>query len=155
MLHGETTQRSDLDPDVLSAKLQAHGVERLRGEPAVWVILDGSDLRKPHAAAMEHLQRVKPLAGSGMVNGYRTLNALGLGRGGRRGLLYHRLFSSAAPDFVSESVEERAAIASVGAALAPLGADITWILDAGFDDVAQWSAIWGQGSHLPRELECP
>lgn len=148
MLRGETTKRSDLDPDALSTKLQAHGVERLQGESDIWVILDGSDVRKPHATAMEGLQRVKRLAGAGTVPGYCTLNAIGLGRGGRRGLLYHRLFSSTAPDYVSHSEEERAAIRSVGAALTPLAAEITWILDAGFDDIAHWSAIWAQEMRL-------
>ncbi len=139
MLRGETTARSELDPARLVTKLQAHGVERLCGEPDIWVVLDGSDLRKPHAEAMAHLQRVKRLEGGGTVNGYRTLNAIGIGAGGRRGLLYHTLFSSHAPDFVSESAEVRGAIRSVGGALAPLaaaGAEVTAILDSGFDDVA-------------------
>jgi len=151
MLRGETTARSELDPDRLAAKLQAHGAERLRGEAEVWVVLDGSDLRKPHAGAMEHLQRVPRLAGGGTVPGYRTLNALGIGGGGRRGLLYHRLFSSHAPGFVSEPEEVRGAIRSVGAALAPLAADgaaVTQILDAGFDDAAVWGEVWGQGHRL-------
>lgn len=151
MLHGETTQRSELDPDRLVAKLQAHGVERLRGETDLWVIFDGSDLRKPHAETMEHLQRVKRLAGEGYVNGYRTLNAIGLAPDGKRGLLYHHLFSGTAPDFVSEPSETRAAIQSVGAALAPLHADgaaITAIFDSGFDDVAVWGAVWEQDWRL-------
>jgi hypothetical protein len=147
MLRGETTKRTALDPDTLTATLQTHGVARLQGEEAIWVILDGSDLRKPYASAMEGLQRVKRLAGGGTVPGYCTLNAIGIGPA-KRGLLYHRLFSSAAPEFVSESAEERAAITTVGAALAPLGAEITWILDAGFDDVARWGDIWGQQQHL-------
>ncbi len=151
MLRGETTQRSDLDPDHLLAKLQAHGVDRLQGEPELWVVLDGSDLRKPYAQRMDHLQRVPRLAGGGTVNGYRTLNVIGIGTGGRRGLLYHRLFSSHAPDFVSEAAETRTAIASVATALTPLvadGAAVTWALDAGFDDVAVWSALWAQAHHL-------
>jgi len=64
MLRGETTKRSELDPDKLAAKLQAHGVARLRGAPTIWVIFDGSDLRKPYAARMEHLQPVKARIGS-------------------------------------------------------------------------------------------
>jgi DDE family transposase len=151
MLHGETTKRSDLDPDRLVAKLQAHGVERLRGEPDLWVIFDGSDLRKPYAETMAHLQRVKRLAGEGTVNGYRTLNAIGVAPNGKRGLLYHHLFSSAAPGFESEPSETRAAIRSVGTALAPLqeeGSEITAIVDSGFDDVAVWGAVWEQGWRL-------
>lgn len=151
MLHGETTVRSELEPGRLVAKLQAHGVARLRDEAAIWVVFDGSDLRKPHAEQMAHLQRVKRLDGEGLVNGYRTLNALGIGTGGRRGLLYHALFSSHAPGFVSEPAETRTAIRSVGAAVAPLlsaGVEVTDIFDAGFDDVAVWAEVWGQGHHL-------
>lgn len=152
MLRGETTTRSELTPETLTATLQAHGVDRLRGEAAIWVILDGSDLRKPYATAMEGLQRVRRLAGGGTVPGYCTLNAIGVGPA-KRGLLYHRLFSSQAPDFVSQSAEERTAITDISAALAPLGAEITWILDAGFDDVARWGDIWGQGHHLLCRLQ--
>lgn len=144
MLHGETTKRSDLDPDALVARLQARGVEHLAEEDAVWVALDGSDLRKPHAREMEHLGRVKRLEGKGTVPGYRTLNALGIGTSGRRGLLYHRLFSSHASDFVSESAETQAALTSVGQALASGGVPITWLLDSGFDDIAVWDTIWDQ-----------
>ena len=150
MLRGETTKRSPLDAEAVVAALQAAGVERLRGEPSVWVIVDGSDLRKPHAAEMEHLQRVKRLDGQGTVPGYPTLTVIGLGKE-RRGLLYHALYSSAAPDFLSAPAEVHAALRSVGGALAPLaadGADITAIIDSGFDDQAVWGAIWAQGWSL-------
>lgn len=148
MLHGETTKRASLDPDELIQRLQARGVAQLAGESAIWVALDGSDLRKPHAQRMEHLQRVQRLDRKGTVPGYRTLNALGIGTGGRRGLLYHRLFSSHAPDFISESVETQTALRAVGTALAPLDAEVTWLLDAQFDDIAVWDTIWQQGQHF-------
>jgi hypothetical protein len=154
MLHGETTMRSTLDPDAIMERLQARAIEQLREEPAIWVLLDGSDLRKPHAQAMEHLQRVKRLGGEGTVPGYRTLNALGVGRH-RRGLLYHRLFSSTAPGFKSESDETQQALASIGAALTPLGADVTYIMDAGFDDIAVAGAIWQQGQHAVWRVHHP
>jgi hypothetical protein len=146
-VHAETTQRSTLDADHLIGRLQARGVAQLREESAIWVLVDGSDLRKPHAQTMEHLQRVKRLAGQGTVPGYRTLNAIGVGRQ-RRGLLYHRLFSSAAPGFLSESAETQTALASIGAALAPLATDVTYVFDAGFDDVAVWATVWAQGHRL-------
>jgi hypothetical protein len=154
MLHGETTTRSTLDPDAVMARLQARAIERLRDEPAIWVLLDGSDLRKPHARAMAHLQRVKRLSGEGTVPGYRTLNALGVGRQ-RRGLLYHRLFSSTAPGFKSEPDETQRALTSIGAALTPLGADVTYIMDAGFDDIAVTGAIWQQGHHAVWRVQHP
>lgn len=147
MLHGESTHRSSLDPDAIVARLQAQGVAQLRDEAAIWVLLDGSDLRKPYARQMEGLQRVKRLSGEGMVPGYRTLNALGVGRQ-RRGLLYHRLFSSQAPGFTSEPAEVQQALASIGTALAPLGAEVTYVLDAGFDDIAVAGTIWQQRQHV-------
>jgi hypothetical protein len=148
MVHGETTTRSPLlDADHLLSRLRERAVARLRDERAIWVILDGSDRRKPHAREMGGLQRVKRLTGGGMVPGYRTLNAIGIGLQGR-GLLYHHLFSSTADDFVSESAETQAALGAVGTALAPLGAEVTYILDAGFDDIAVWDSIWAQGAHV-------
>ena len=42
-----------------------------------------------------------------LVPGYHTLNVIGL-TPGRRGLLYHRLLSSQAPDFGSRPAEVRA-----------------------------------------------
>ena len=147
MVHGETTTRSPFDADDVIARLRTRGVEQLRGDSGIWVILDGSDLRKPYAQAMEGLQPVKRLAGGGMVPGYRTINAIGVGVE-RRGLLYHRLFSSTAAAFVSESAETQQALTTVGAALAPLNVAVTYILDAGFDDIAVWDTVWAQQAHL-------
>ncbi len=148
MIHGETTRHSPaLDADHLLARLRERGVEQLRDERAIWVILDGSDLRKPHAGEMGSLQRVKRLAGGETIPGYRTMNAIGVGVERRR-LLYHHLFSSTADDFVSESVETQAALVAVGEALAPLDAEVTYILDAGFDDIAVWDSVWVQGAHV-------
>jgi hypothetical protein len=147
MVRGETTTRSPFDADDVIARLRARGVEQLRGESGIWVILDGSDLRKPYAQAMEGLQRVKRLAGGGTVPGYRTLNAIGIGHE-RRGLLYHHLFSSTADDFRSESAETQTALMTIGTTLAPLDAEVTYLLDAGFDDIAVWDRIWAQEARL-------
>ena len=78
----------------------------------VWLVADGSDLRKPYAEVMPHLMQVRDLDGD-LVAGYRTLNVLAI-TPGRRGLLYHRLFSSHAPDFVSEPAEAQAALQTAG-----------------------------------------
>src|SRR2546430_7561654 len=84
-----------------------------------------------------------------LVPGYRTLNVIGL-TPGRRGLLYHRLFSSQAPDFVSEPKEVQEALSTVSQALTQLKEHktVTWLLDSGFDDVAVWRTIWQQQEHL-------
>jgi hypothetical protein len=67
---------------------------------------------------------------------------------GRRGILYHRLFSSQAPGFVSEPAEVQQALKTVSQALARFKKTITWITDRGFDDVAAWRTIWEQGEHV-------
>jgi hypothetical protein len=148
---GESTKRSPhLDADHLTAKLREHALTHLSSVPAdeLWLIADGSDLRKPHAHAMPHLMRVKDLDG-GLVNGYRTLNVIGL-TPQRRGILYHRLFSSTAPGFVSEPHEIQQALTTVSAAIAPLKEQmpVTWIVDREFDDVAVWRTIWEQQEHV-------
>ena len=73
---------------------------------------------------------------------------------GRRGLLYHRLFSSQAPEFVSEPAEVQQALSTVSQALVPLKEHktVTWLLDSGFDDVAVWRTIWEQQEHLVSRL---
>jgi hypothetical protein len=154
MARGTSTKRSELDAEHLTARLRARGVEQLRDEAEVWAIVDPSELRKPHARELPHLMRVRKTGGEkGTVPGYRTLNVLGVGRGGRRGILYHRLFSSQEPDFESESTEIRTALATVGAALA--GKSVTYLLDSQFDDVAAWSTIWQRGQHLVCRLKHP
>jgi hypothetical protein len=154
MARGTSTKRSDLDAEHLTARLRERGAAQLREEPEVWAIVDPSDLRKPYAREMPALRRVRKTGGEkATVPGYRTLNVLGVGRGGRRGILYHRLFSSEEDRFESESTEIRRALATVGAALA--GKRVTYLLDSQFDDVAVWSTIWEQPQHLVCRLKHP
>jgi hypothetical protein len=151
MVTGATTKRSpDLDAAHLTAQMRTHALAHLAEQKSdeLWLIADGSDLRKPYAKEMPHLMKVRALAG-GLVNRYQTLTVLGLTEQ-RRGILYHRLFSSKAPDFVSEPVEVQQALQTTSKAIAPLKADsaVTWILDSGFDDVAVWRTIWEQDEHV-------
>ena len=147
---GESTQRSELDDRHLTARLREVAVEQLEQAPEeeVWLIADSSDLRKPYAEMMPYLMEVPDLEGE-LVPGYRTINVLGV-TPGRRGLLYHHLFSSQAPDFVSEPAEVQEALQTVSQALSPLKdrKTITWLLDSGFDDVAVWRTIWQAQEHL-------
>jgi hypothetical protein len=154
MARGTTTTRSELEAEPLTARLRERGLEQLRDEAEVWAIVDPSDLRKPYAREMPALMRVRKTGGDkGTVPGYRTLNVLGVGRDGRRGILYHRLWSSEEDAFESESTEIRTALRTVGAALG--GKTVTYLLDSQFDDVAAWSTIWQQGQHLVCRLKHP
>jgi hypothetical protein len=151
LVTAQTTKRSpDLDADHLIAQLRTLAVADLAEGPQdeLWLIADGSDLRKPYAKAMPYLMKVRDLSKS-LIPGYRTLTVLGL-TPQRRGVLYHRLFSSSAPDFVSEPAEVQTALQTVSRAIAPLKGSrpVTWILDSGFDDVAVWRTIREQDEHL-------
>lgn len=152
---GESTHRSSLagasTAERLVGKLAEHGVSTLSQTPAdteVWLVMDGSELRKPYAKEMPNLMRVRDLDG-GLVNGYRTLNVLAV-TPQHRALLYHRLFSSKEDSFVSESHEVQSALQQVGTVLEPLKErhPTTWIMDSGFDDVAGWRTIWEQEQHM-------
>ena len=147
---GESTHRSELDDRHLTARLREVAVKQLEQAPEeeVWLIADGSDVRKPYAEEMPYLMQVRDLEGH-LVPGYRTINVIGV-TPGRRGLLYHHLFSSQAPDFVSEPAEVQEALQTVSQALASLKEHktITWLLDSGFDDVAVWRTIWEAQEHL-------
>jgi hypothetical protein len=158
MATGETTKRSpNLDADHLTAQLRSTAIAHLSETPSdeLWLIADGSDLRKPYAKAMPSLMKVRALDKS-LVPGYRTLTVLGV-TPQHRGVLYHRLFSSQAPGFVSEPHEVQSALTSVSKAIAPLkqAMPVTWLLDSGFDDVAVWRTIWEQHEHLVCRIAHP
>jgi len=148
MVNGESTKRSQLDAGHLTDVLRAAGSAALQDAREVTLIMDGMELRRPGAAKQAHLMRVKALDGS-LVNGYRTVTVLGLGAGAARGVLYQRLFSSTAPDFISENQEVTAAITHTEAALANSPGAKTWVMDCGYDNDAVWWQIWPHPhSHL-------
>lgn len=154
MASGQTTKRSEIDADHLVQRLQERGVEQLSAEEEeVWAIIDSSELRKPYAREMQDLMRVRSLGGQGTVPGYRKLNVLGIGTNKKRGILYHRLFSSNEGGFESESGEIQRALDSVGKALEGQRGKVTYIGDTQFDDVAVWGTIWEQGNHLMCRLK--
>ena len=151
---GESTRRSALDAEHLTAKLRQRGVEHLlkaadeEAPEDIWLIIDESDLRKPYAQEMADLMPVPDLDGK-LVPGYRTINVLGV-TPGRRGMLYHRLYSSREQDFTSQPLETQRALTTVNEELQAKGQQLvsTWIMDRGFDDVAVWRTTWESGAHL-------
>lgn len=147
---GESTKRSQLDAVSLTERLRRRGLAELAEAESdeVWLMCDGAELRKPYAEMMPDLMQVKALDGE-LVPGYRTLNILGV-TPKRRGILYHRLFSSTAADFISEPAEVQRAVQTVHQALVAQAhfRSVTWVLDRGFDDVAAWRTIWEQHEHV-------
>ena len=91
-MKGKSTKRSTLDAEHLTAKLRRCAVEQLaqsEGEE-LWIIADGSDLRKPYATEMPALMKVRDLNRK-LVPGHRTLNVLGI-TPQRWGILYQLFF---------------------------------------------------------------
>lgn len=79
LARGESTERSQIDAEMLTGVLRERGVAHLAGAEAdeVWLIADQSELRKPYAREMPELMKVRDLDGT-LVPGYRTLNVLGI-----------------------------------------------------------------------------
>jgi hypothetical protein len=151
LLKGESTTRSPhLDAEHLTATVRTQAVEQFGRATSdeLWLIADGSDLRKPYAHALPYLMRVKALDGQ-LVKGYRTITVLGL-TPKQRGILYHRLWSSQEPGVVSAPHEVQQALTSVSQAIAPLmpRMSVTWIVDREFDDGAVGRTIWEQNEHV-------
>lgn len=148
--HATTKRSPHLDAEHLTATLRAQTVAKLQSvdHDELWLIGDGSDLRKPYAKAMPKLMKVRTLD-KRLVPGYRTLTVLGvLPRW--RGVLYHRLFSTKEDGCISEPHEAQRMLQTVRHALAELKPrqSISWILDSGFDDIAVWRTIWEQDEHV-------
>lgn len=150
MAKEESTKRSQLDADHLTGVLREVGAAAVSEAEELTLVLDGMELRREGAQKQEYLMRVRALDES-LVNGYRSFNVLGLGEGEQRGLLYHKLFSSRAPDFASENVEIRAAIAASEQSLAGFAGEKTWVMDTGFDNDAVWWQIWAE---TPSHVVC-
>lgn len=108
LVHGEG-KRNHLNAEGIEQKLHGVAEQQLTAEEEVLCIVDGSDLRKAASASLEYLDMVRDLDGE-LVPGYPTLNVLGIGKSGRRALLYHQLYSSQAPGFKSRSVEIKEAL---------------------------------------------
>ena len=128
-------QRTDLNADTLTRRLQMQGAARMAGATEVVVILDGSDLRKPHSQNLEYLDAVRDLQGN-IIPGYRTLNAIALTPEGRQCVLYHRTYSTRAPGFTSENTLVFEALEQITRSLREVGVlRIIVVLDRGFDDL--------------------
>jgi hypothetical protein len=76
MAKGESTRRSEMDAEHLTAQLRQVGAAQLQQseEEEVWLIADGSDLCKPYAQEMPYLMEVLD-EHEQVVPGYRTLTA--------------------------------------------------------------------------------
>lgn len=80
------------------------GAGRVREETLL--VVDLTDVSKPHARRMEHLARVRDGSTGELTNGYWCCQVVGVERNSAEVIpLYQALYSQKAPDFVSENEE--------------------------------------------------
>lgn len=111
-----------------------HAEYRARGLP-IGSGTTASGCKQIVTARLKQAGMIWSPAGAGIVPGYRTLDAIGVGPR-RRGLLYHRPFGRAAAGFPGEWAETQEALAASGAAPARPATEVTDNFDRGFDDIA-------------------
>jgi hypothetical protein len=75
MLRGE--QKQGLSPEQINASLLSVAKEQLHLCEEVFIVHDGSDLRKASAQKMESLSKVRDLSGK-LVNGYVSFNSIAI-----------------------------------------------------------------------------
>lgn len=113
------------------------GAERV-GEDTLLVI-DLSDIAKPHAKKMEHLARVHDGSEGEIANGYWLGQVIGVECGGHEITpLVNRLWSHEAPGFVSENEKILACIDAVREATGDNG---LWVMDRGGDRIRLFDAL--------------
>lgn len=95
------------------------------------LIIDPSDIRKNYAEAMPFLGRVRDGSTGQIANGYWSCLAVACEVGKRKMIpLHHRIWSSSAPDFVSENHQIREIINTISEAVNKRG---IYVIDRGGD----------------------
>jgi len=95
------------------------------------LIVDISDIAKPYAEKMEYLARVRDGSTGDIADGYWLCQVIAVENEDTAIVpLYSALYSQAAPDFVSENVEIKDAMAAVSEACEDRG---IWVIDRGGD----------------------
>jgi hypothetical protein len=148
-------QRANWQAETLTERLTNEGVKRLTWEKEVLLLLDESDLRKPFANAIEHLDKVRSLTGE-VIPGFHTLNVLAIGESGRRTIIYHHSFSTLEPGFKSVKAEYRKAIDAVTKALRKVGVGrLLWVIDRAGDDLNLMRYLHESGACFVTRLQHP
>jgi len=107
------------------------------------LILDISDIAKPYAEKMEYLARVRDGSAGEIADGYWLCQVIAVENEDTAIVpLYSALYSQAAPDFVSENAEIKAAMAAVSEACEDRG---VWVIDRGGDRGALYADLLDAG----------
>jgi hypothetical protein len=123
-------QREQLG-DVVGDNVARLGGRRINEESVL--VIDSSDISKKYARKMEHLAWVWDGSEGKLTRGYSTLHVIGAKVDSKEIVpLYQRLYSTVAPEFVSENEEILRAIDAVRAHMARKG---LWVMDRAGDRI--------------------
>ena len=89
-------------------KLISNYIEKVKTNLAKTPILliDGSDITKPHSPHMEYISKVRDGSTGEIANGYHTLGITALSATEKMPIpIYHKIYSSVEPGFISEDTE--------------------------------------------------
>ena len=96
------SQKNTLSAESVLEVIRSQAQERLGKESRVYVLHDGSDLRKPNAQDMVYLGKVMSLQKQ-VITGYKTLNSVAVDITGKDiTLIDHTLYSTGMPNYVSK-----------------------------------------------------
>ena len=110
------------------------------------LVLDLSDITKPHAKKMEHLARVHDGSAGVLGMGYWLCQVVGVENGGNEITpMYGELYSQEADDFVSENDEIFKAVRKVSEGVGKRG---VWVIDRGGDRGAVYDKFIPKGNGL-------
>jgi len=99
LLTSDSFSVEDINKDLLKK-----GADKIKEEKMVYVIEDGSEIRKKHSNKLEKLMKVRSLDGK-LVNGYRSENTITVTADGKKVILTTiKVFSSKEEDFKSENI---------------------------------------------------
>jgi hypothetical protein len=115
--------------DHMAAAVLREGARRIRERTLL--ILDVSEITKPYAEKMEYLARVRDGSTGEIADGYWLCQVVAVANEDTAIVpLVSTLYSQAAPDFISENAELKAAMAAVSEACDGRG---VWVVDRGGD----------------------
>jgi len=110
------------------------------------LILDPSDIAKKYARKMQYLGTVRDGSAHDLASGYWTLHVIGTQVDSSRMVpLYQQLWSSQAPDFVSENEEILAAVDAVRGHTGNRG---VWVVDRGGDRINLFNPLLDRGARF-------
>jgi hypothetical protein len=96
------SQVNTLSAESILGVIRSQAQEQLGKESRVYILHDGSDIRKPNANEMEYLGKVLSLSKE-VISGYKTMNSVAVDMAGKKiTMVDHETYSTGLPNYVSQ-----------------------------------------------------